>query len=60
LPHEPFDLAAFARGVVLNGILAAGDDKPVMKERVLLARQCGFLTDDETAAWIAEHGLENA
>lgn len=58
--YETFDLAAFARGVVLSGILAASDDPGVMKERVMLARGCGFLSDDETAEWIARHGLEAA
>ncbi len=65
--HEPnlpdldtFDLKSFARGVVLSGILAAADDPGVMKERVLLARQCGFLSDEETSEWIARHGLEAA
>lgn len=60
MQHEPFDLAAFARQTVLQGILAAADDKGVMKERVMLARSCGFLNDDETRDWIARHGLEAA
>lgn len=66
--HEPilppqtgvFDLSDFARQVVIDGILAASDDKGIMKERIMLARQCGFLDDDETRLWIVQHGLEAA
>jgi hypothetical protein len=61
-PREPgrFDLAAFARGVVLSGIEAVADDPEEMKFRIMLARQCGFLSDDETAAMIRANGLEAA
>lgn len=59
-PREPSTLASFARKVVLDGIRAAADDKGVMKERVMLARQCGFLDDTETRAWIVRYGLEAA
>lgn len=55
-----FDMRSFARKVVLRGILAATDGKGVMKERVMLARECGFLDDAETRAWIVRHGLEAA
>jgi hypothetical protein len=55
---QTFDLAAFTRGVVLKGIEAVADDKAEMKFRIMLARQCGFLSDDETAGMIREHGLE--
>lgn len=54
---EKFDLAGFARGVVLSGIEAVADDKAEMKFRIMLARQCGFLSDEETAEWIARFGL---
>lgn len=57
---QPFDLSAFARDVVLQGILAAADDKSIMKERVMLARECGFLSDDETREWVVRHGLKHA
>lgn len=59
-PSQPFDLSSFARKVVLQGIHAATDDKGVMKERVMLARECGFLSDDETREMIVKHGLEAA
>ena len=59
-PRDAFDLAAFAKSTVMSGIMAAADDKSVMKERIMLARECGFLTDTETRRMIVEHGLENA
>lgn len=59
-PRGEFDLSDFARSTVLGGILAAADDKSVMKERVMLARECGFLTDGETRQWIVDYGLEAA
>lgn len=57
---KPFDLRAFNRDMVLRGIEWAADDPSEMKERIFLARQCGFLSDDETRAWIVKHGLEAA
>lgn len=57
---KPFDLSGFARGVVLSGIEAVADDPSEMKHRIMLARQCGFLSDDETAEWIAKWGLREA
>lgn len=56
----PFDLGAFARAVVRQGIEAVADDPAEMKERIMLARQCGMLSDEETAAMIRKHGLEAA
>jgi hypothetical protein len=62
LPRDdkPFDLSSFARGVVLSGIEAVADDPGEMKHRIMLARQCGFLSDAETADWIRKNGLEGA
>jgi hypothetical protein len=57
---RPFNLAAFARQVVLSGIEAVADDKSEMKHRVMLARQCGFLSDQETRERIVKYGLEEA
>lgn len=57
---RPFNLSAFARQVVLSGIEAVADDKTEMKHRVMLARQCGFLSDFETRQWIVKYGLEAA
>lgn len=59
-PRGPFDLADFARSAVLGGILAAADDKGVMKERVMLAYECGHLTKEETRRWVVDYGLESA
>lgn len=60
LPRGPFDLSAFARSTVLGGILEAADDKSEMKFRVMLARECGHLSDEETRRWVVEYGLESA
>jgi len=55
-----FDLKAFAKRTVEQGILAASDDPAEMKFRIMLARQHGHLSDDETRLWITQHGLEAA
>lgn len=57
---KPFDLAHFAREVVLSGILAVEDDKAEMKTRIMQAWQNGHLSDTETRAWIVRHKLEAA
>ena len=60
-PFSPtFDLAAFAQRIVIAGIKNARQDPTEMKQRILLARQCGFLSDDETEEWIAMAGLAEA
>lgn len=51
---------AFTRLVVLGGIDAAAGDPSEMKRRIMLARQCGFLEDDETEQWIMWSGLVSA
>lgn len=58
---ETFDLAAFAKRIVVAGIKNARR-KPdeELKERVMLARQCGFLTDEETEFYIGAWGLIEA
>jgi hypothetical protein len=65
--HEPplpqldtFDLGAFARAVTRQGIEAVADDPAEMKERIMLARQCGMLTDDEATEMIRANKLEGA
>jgi hypothetical protein len=60
LPREPFDLSAFARRTVLAGIEAAIDDPAEMKFRIMLARECGHLSDNEARDWIARHRLQEA
>ena len=61
-PHRlTLDLATFARRVVIAGIKAArGGPDDELKERVMLARQCGFLTDEEAEFYIAVWGLTDA
>ena len=56
-PHAPFDLAAFARRTVIAGIWQAIDDPSEMKFRILLARDCGHISDEETSFMIATNGL---
>lgn len=51
---------AFARLVVLGGIDAAMGNPFEMKRRIMLARQCGFLDDDETEHWLIAAGLVHA
>ena len=65
-PDDPaiakaFDLTSFARRIVIAGVKSArkGDDAE-LKSRVMLARQCGFLTDEETEFYIAAWGLKAA
>lgn len=60
LPRGEFDLSAFSKSVVLAGVLAAADDKAVMKERLMLAYECGHLTEDEVRQWIRDYALEAA
>ena len=60
LSRGEFDLSDFARSVVLAGILDAADDKGVMKERLMLAYECGHLTQEETRQWVRDYGLEAA
>ena len=55
-----FDLTAFAKRIVIAGVKNARSDATEMKQRIMLARQCGFLTDDETEEWIAMAGLKEA
>ena len=56
-PRAPFDLAAFARRTVIAGIWQAIDDPAEMKYRILLARDCGHLSDAEARALITMNGL---
>lgn len=59
-PRAPFDLQNFARRAVMCGIMEAVDDPSEMKFRILLARECGHLTDDQAREMIAAHNLEAA
>jgi hypothetical protein len=55
-----FDLAEFAKRIVMAGVKARGLSDSERKERVMLARQCGFLNDEETEDYIVLWGLVNA
>lgn len=50
---------AFTLLIVLSGIDAARS-LTERKERVMLARQCGFLDDQETEEWIVLGGMVEA
>ena len=55
------DLSEFARRIVIAAIKSArGGPDGELKERVMLARQCGFLTDEEAEFYISAWGLTNA
>lgn len=55
-----FGLAEFSRRVVIRGIFSVKSDKPEMKRRIMLARQCGFLTHEQGDAWVRLYGLREA
>jgi hypothetical protein len=56
-PTPTFDLAAFAERIVWAGIKNARHDPSEMKQRIMLARQCGFVTDEECDFLIPALGL---
>lgn len=61
--HEPqntFDLADFAKRIVWAGIRNARHDPSEMKHRIMLARECGFVTDEEADFLIPALGLSEA
>lgn len=58
VPPEPFSLPAFARNIVLDGIKRTNCPTE-MKQRIMLARECGFLDDEETEDWIAMVGVKH-
>ncbi|MBK9496661.1 MAG: hypothetical protein IPO08_19605 [Xanthomonadales bacterium] len=60
-PAPTYDLASFARRIVIAGVKnARGKSDTELKERVMLARECGFMTDEETEFYIAAWGLAEA
>ena len=56
----PFDTRAFVKRVILAAIRGAGDDPSEMKHRIMVAREHGHLTDEETEFYIAAWGLVEA
>ena len=58
---QPFDLHAFAKRIVIAGMKNARRmDDEELKARVMIARETGFLTDEETDFYIAAWGLKEA
>lgn len=56
---DPF-LAEFAQRIVMAGVKAQGISDSERKERIMLARQCGFLDDEATEDMIVLWGLVEA
>ncbi len=60
VPVETFDLSQFCRRIILAACKAKGITDSERKERIMLARECGFLTDEETEDMIVLGGLVHA
>ena len=61
LPGNTFDLRSFAKRIVIAGIKNARRmDDAELKARVMIARECGFLDDEETEFYIGVWGLAAA
>lgn len=58
--YQTFHLGDFCRRVVVAGVKAKGISDEECKARIMLARQYGFLSDEETEEWIAIAGLAAA
>lgn len=58
-PLDTFDIAQFVRRIVLAAIEGAPNPSE-RKERIMLARQCGFISDEETEDFIVLGGLVEA
>lgn len=56
---DPF-WADFTKRIILAAIKARGISDTERKERIMLARQCGFLDDEETEDYIVFMGLIEA
>jgi hypothetical protein len=55
-----FDWRTFTKDVTLQGINAVADDPSEMKFRIMLARECGIIADDEATEMIRANKLEGA
>jgi hypothetical protein len=60
IPDSGFNWRTFTKAVTLQGIEAVADDLPEMKARIMLARECGIITDDEATEMIRANKLEGA
>lgn len=59
--HAPtFDLSSFCSRIIMAAIRAHGISDSERKERIMLARQCGFLSDEATEDYIVFWGLVDA
>ena len=59
-PIATYDLGTFAKRIVMAGIKSARHDPGELKHRIMIARECGFLDDEETEFYIAAWGLKEA
>lgn len=59
-PVQTFNLHAFCRRIIIAACKARGITDSERKERIMLARQCGFLSDEETEDYIVLWGLVEA
>ena len=59
-PASTFDLNSFCGRIIMAAIRAHGITDSKRKERVMLARQCGFLSDEATEDYILFWGLAEA
>lgn len=60
VPYGTFDLSQFCRRIIIAACKAKGIDDSERKERIMLAHQCGFLSDEETEDMIVLGGLVSA
>lgn len=56
---DPF-WADFTKRIIMAAIKSQGITDSERKERIMLARQCGFLDDEETEDYIVLWGLVEA
>lgn len=59
-PATTFDLSSFCSRIIMAAIKADGISDSERKERIMLARQCGFLSDEATEDYILHFGLIEA
>ena len=56
MQHEAKAIGTLAKGIVIRAIVNC-ECPTERKERIMLARECGLLDDDETASLISHYGL---
>lgn len=62
LPPETYDLAGYVKRLMIAALRSVSrqTDGAALKDCVMLARQCGHLSDEETEFYIAVWGLSDA